>query len=34
MSGEICRIIAGGVLGAVLTCVVVIWPCKTTGRNL
>ena len=24
------RIIAGGVLGAVLTCVVVIWPCKTT----
>ncbi len=30
MSGEICRIMAGGVLGAVLTCVVVIWPCKTT----
>ena len=24
------RIIAGGVLGAVVTCVVVIWPCKTT----
>ena len=24
------RIIAGGVLGAVLTCIVVIWPCKTT----
>ena len=24
------RIIAGGVLGAALTCVVVIWPCKTS----
>ncbi len=31
MSGErYGRIIAGGVLGAILTCVVVIWPCKTT----
>lgn len=30
MSGEIWPHNSGGVLGAVLTCVVVIWPCKTT----